>query len=199
MTDLKIIEDFVRNSNWIEGIYEHNENDPEWDNHIDIAIKIEEESAKQIILHPTRIHTTLMKKLVECPGEYRRIQVYVGNDRTTQPIGPAIIDIAMQNWFDCLKQDIKFMHENKDNVAVASVAWQYHHWFESIHPFIDGNGRTGRLILNNIRRSFGLPWLIIVGTPPGSLHLIEEHRKYYEFIREWRKENKNLLSTKRFF
>lgn len=197
MTDIKIIEEFVRNSNWIESEYEVD--GPIWNNHIDIAMKIEEESAKQRIMHPSHIHAILMKELVKHPGEYRRIQVYVGMDRNAQPAGPAIIDIAMQNWFNCLKEDIKLLHNNPaGGVDINNVAWQYHHWFEAIHPFIDGNGRTGRLILNNIKRSFGLPWLIIKGTPQGEGHLIKEHLDYYESIREWRKDNKDLLSSKHF-
>ena len=198
-TDHKIIEDFVRTSNWIEGEVE--EEGPIWENHLDIAFKIEEESVKkQKILHPTHIHAALMKNLVEMPGEYRKIQVYVGGMRNPQPLGPAIINIAMTNWFDCLKTDVESIHKNKEHVTfdIDSIAWQYHHWFEAIHPFIDGNGRTGRLILNNIRRSFGLPWIIIKGTPQNSRELIEEHADYYEVIKQWRRKNMDLLSIKNF-
>jgi len=141
-----------------------------------------------------------MKNIIDMPGEYRRVQVYIGGRRDPQPAGPAIIDIAMNNWFDCLKTDIKSIHQNKEHASfkIDEIAMQYHHWFEAIHPFIDGNGRTGRLILNNIRRSFGLPWLIIKGTPQDQNELIQEHIDYYESIRKWRKENIDLLSVKNF-
>lgn len=199
MTDHKIIEDFVRNSNWIEQEFE--EEGPIWENHLDIAYKIEEESVKrQKILHPSHIHAALMKNIVDMPGEYRNMQVYIGNRRDPQPAGPAIVNIAMNNWFDCLKTDIDHIHKNKEHAIfnVEDVAWQYHYWFEAIHPFIDGNGRTGRLILNNIRRSFGFSWMIVKGTPQDQNELIQEHREYYEAIRKWRKENSDLLSIKNF-
>jgi len=39
-----------------------------------------------------------------------------------------------------------------------------HAFFEEIHPFIDRNGRTGRILLNYILRSKGYPLVIIKGT-----------------------------------
>ena len=39
--------------------------------------------------------------------------------------------------------------------------WRMHDEFESVHPFVDGNGRTGRLFLNALRLRDGLPWVTV--------------------------------------
>jgi Fic family protein len=55
-------------------------------------------------------------------------------------------------------------------------AWRMHDEFESAHPFVDGNGRTGRLLLNVLRLRAGLPWATVL-----------ESRKhdYYRTIRAY--------------
>ena len=197
-TDIKIIEDFVKNSNWIEGIYD--ESGVEWFDHLDTAMYIEKEANEtKKILHPLHIHAMLMKNILKYPGLYRHVQVYLTNTNDRhQPIKTELVEKNMQIWFESLKNDLISMHKLKEekqlkNEDVEKVAWHYHHWFESTHPFIDGNGRTGRLILNNIRRSFDLDWLIIKGTPWYDVILIKEHKDYYDSIKKWRRKNNNLL------
>ena len=51
-----------------------------------------------------------------------------------------------------------------------------HVWYEEIHPFADGNGRTGRMFMNWHRLKVGLPLLII--------HKGEEQFSYYEWFKE---------------
>ncbi len=51
--------------------------------------------------------------------------------------------------------------ENKDKIHPLRLATEFHARFEAIHPFEDGNGRTGRIILNAILLEYGYPPLII--------------------------------------
>lgn len=58
----------------------------------------------------------------------------------------------------------------------AAALWDLHHEFEHIHPFFDGNGRTGRLWLNALRLAAGLPWLTVWAA---------DRQRYYAAIRAW--------------
>ena len=55
---------------------------------------------------------------------------------------------------------IKWYEQNK-NIHPLALAILFHHKFESIHPFSDGNGRTGRILMNHILISNNYPPLII--------------------------------------
>lgn len=56
---------------------------------------------------------------------------------------------------------LKWFNENKNKLPPIVLAIVFHHKFEKIHPFMDGNGRTGRMILNYILLSKNFPPLII--------------------------------------
>lgn len=49
-----------------------------------------------------------------------------------------------------MKKLIKWYQENKEKVYPLELAFKFHHKFEKIHPFADGNGRIGRMLLNFI-------------------------------------------------
>ncbi len=56
---------------------------------------------------------------------------------------------------------LKWYRENKNNLHPIVLATIFHHKFEKIHPFLDGNGRTGRMILNYILIKNNYPSIII--------------------------------------
>lgn len=56
---------------------------------------------------------------------------------------------------------IKWYKDNKDKLHPLVLATLFHHKFEKIHPFMDGNGRTGRMLLNFILLKNGYPPCII--------------------------------------
>ncbi len=81
---------------------------------------------------------------------YRNDQVYIRNSRHTPLPVRSLLD-AMETSFDCLK------HE--EHAGVRSVLG--HFIFVFIHPYMDGNGRIGRFIMNAMLASGGYPWTII--------------------------------------
>jgi len=56
---------------------------------------------------------------------------------------------------------LKWYEENKENIHPLKLATEFHARFEKIHPFEDGNGRTGRILLNAILLEYGYPPIII--------------------------------------
>jgi Fic family protein len=56
---------------------------------------------------------------------------------------------------------LKWYRENKNKLHPLVIAIIFHHKFEKIHPFMDGNGRTGRMLLNYILLKNNYPPTII--------------------------------------
>src|ERR1035437_5008172 len=85
-----------------------------------------------------RAHGILMNTLIENAGQFRRTAVGIikGNNITHVAPPGDIVYPLMKDLFDYLKND-------KDILLIKSCV--FHYEFEFIHPFIDGNGRMGRL------------------------------------------------------
>lgn len=81
---------------------------------------------------------------------YRDSQVYLRGSSHVPFPKEAIVD-AMEVYFELL--------QDEENTFVKTILG--HHLFGFIHPYMDGNGRMARLIMNAILVSDGLPWLII--------------------------------------
>lgn len=125
-----------------------------------------------VIIAPKNIHRLLMRRELKEAGEFRKVKVWVGSNLKPSP---ELVEELMGRWQELIQREMPY----KDSFTPEykeKIAWHYHHWFEAIHPFIDGNGRTGRLILNNIRLSLGLSWLVVN---------FSERQEYYASISEW--------------
>jgi Fic family protein len=81
---------------------------------------------------------------------YRRSQVYIRGSRHIPFPREAILD-AMQAFYNCLR--------NEPHPAVRAVLGRF--LFVYIHPYMDGNGRTARFLMNAMFASGGYPWAII--------------------------------------
>jgi Fic family protein len=81
---------------------------------------------------------------------YRNRPVFIRHSMHTPPSSEALIDL-MPAFFDLLK--------NEQSPEVRIVLG--HFIFVYIHPFIDGNGRTGRFLMNLMLASAGYPWVVI--------------------------------------
>lgn len=97
-------------------------------------------------------------------GEFRRTQVYVGGHI---PPGPGDLSILMNRFEQWLNSEHALsMHP----IRYAALA---HYKLVHIHPFIDGNGRTSRLLMNTILMRSGYPPVIIPK---------QQRHKYYDFL-----------------
>jgi len=85
-----------------------------------------------------RAHGILMNTLIENTGQFRRtaVEIIKGNNITHVAPPGDIVYPLMKDLFDYLKND-------KDILLIKSCV--FHYEFEFIHPFVDGNGRMGRL------------------------------------------------------
>ena len=85
-----------------------------------------------------KAHKRLMKGLVNKPGTYRTESVGITKNNTIEHIAPPFVNVPflMKNLFEYLKND--------DEIALIKCC-VFHYELEFIHPFVDGNGRMGRL------------------------------------------------------
>ncbi len=89
----------------------------------------------------------------------------------TPPVGQKLLQEKLENWAD-------FMHRHEDIDPLVRMAVQ-HYQFEAIHPFTDGNGRTGRIINILFLVEQGLldtPILYL------SRHIIQHKTDYYRLL-----------------
>lgn len=77
------------------------------------------------------------------PGEFRKSQNWIGG---TRPDNARFVPPPVEEMHAALNELEKFMHTN-DDVLVLIKAALIHAQFETIHPFLDGNGRTGRMLI----------------------------------------------------
>lgn len=78
------------------------------------------------------------------PGEFRKSQNWIGG---TRPGNAAYVPPPPEYVTDCLGDLESFLHAEDDSLPLLIKAGLAHAQFESIHPFLDGNGRVGRLLI----------------------------------------------------
>ena len=118
------------------------------------------------------------------PGSFRRIQNWIGPrgctiaEATYVPPPPQMI-------LDCLSDLERFIHSPSDLPPLVRLA-MIHYQFEAIHPFIDGNGRLGRLLINLLMAEWG----ILTGPPIDlSSYIKREQPSYYRLLLAVSREN----------
>lgn len=93
------------------------------------------------------LHKVLMDKArmthFSDPGEFRKTQNWIGG---TSPSNARFVPPPVDEMNKSLYELEKFMHVN-DNIPIVIKAGLIHSQFETIHPFLDGNGRTGRMLI----------------------------------------------------
>ena len=92
-------------------------------------------------------HKRLMKGArgaAKQPGEIRRSQNWIGG---TRPGNASFVPPPPELVLDCMSSLELFLHEDRPDLPVLIKAGLVHVQFETIHPFLDGNGRLGRLLI----------------------------------------------------
>ena len=111
--------------------------------HRDAFLYVRDIATKDISLNETTIksiHSLVLMNQPDDKGVYRRIPVRIMG-AFTEPVQPYLIEPKMTELL--IKNE-----ERKEKMSVIERIALFHLEFEGIHPFVDGNGRTGRLIMN---------------------------------------------------
>jgi len=114
------------------------------------------------------------------PGEFRRSQNWVGG---TRPGNAAFVPPPPERLMECLDSLERFLNDEKYKLPVLVEAGLIHVQFETIHPFLDGNGRLGRLLITLLLCSKGAlrePLLYL------SLYFKTNRDRYYELLQRVR-------------
>ena len=109
------------------------------------------------------IHRMVLLSNVEAGGSYRDVNVYISGSDVVLP-GADKVPESMRELLEKYNTAMREWH------IVKRVA-MFHLLFESVHPFVDGNGRTGRLLINLD--------LMLNGYPPIDIKLQDRKRYYY--------------------
>jgi Fic family protein len=131
-----------------------------------------------------KLHSELMKGVRgqdKTPGEFRRSQNWIGPPGTT-PVTAPYVPPPVSEMMDSLSNWEKFVNDRETMPELIQCAVM-HEQFEAIHPFLDGNGRVGRLLVPLFlieRNRLSQPLLYLSA-------FIEKHRRdYYELLQRVR-------------
>jgi len=122
----------------------------------------------------------VMEGNVPYPRGFKTEEVIVGNSKTTPPEEVEEELTNLMRWY----------RDNKNKIHPLILAFELHRRYEFIHPFRDGNGRTGRLIMNKLLMSAGYsPIIIYKENKQSYFNAIEKTKEgrlksYYQFMLE---------------
>ncbi len=124
------------------------------------------------------LHAELLRRgrgSSKMPGEFRQSQNWIGG---TRPGNAAYVPPPPQDLMDCMGALELFINRD-DEISPLVKAALVHVQFESIHPFLDGNGRVGRLLIQMMLCNSGLlrkPLLYL------SLYFKQHRQDYYRLL-----------------
>jgi len=122
------------------------------------------------------LHRTIFENSKSFAGRFRERGVEVG---IRDGLGNIIhLGAPASRVVTLLTELVKWYNKNKKKLPAIVLATVIHNQFEYIHPFEDGNGRVGRLLLNNILLKHKLPPVNIT---------LKSRKKYYAALKEFQK------------
>lgn len=116
------------------------------------------------------------------PGRFRRSQNWLGG---TRPGNAAFVPPPHTEVEECMAALERFLHAEDDGLSFLQRAGLAHVQFETVHPFLDGNGRVGRLLITLLLCAAGVlrePLLYL------SLYLKENRPMYYDLLDRVRRD-----------
>ena len=116
------------------------------------------------------------------PGDFRRSQNWIGG---TRPGNALFVPPSPESIIECMEALEKFLHDDPVRTPTLIKAALAHVQFETIHPFLDGNGRLGRLLITFLLCAEGAvsePLLYL------SLYFKAHRTRYYELLQKVRLE-----------
>lgn len=119
-----------------------------------------------------QIHLLVLKGINDDDaGKYRSVNVEIGGS-LFKPPAPESVAGAMEQFAQWLQKASApgDLFKSEEAILAASAA---HTWFVTIHPFIDGNGRVARLLMNLILMRFGFPIAVVAR---------EDRLRYYDAL-----------------
>ncbi|MEW6234450.1 MAG: Fic family protein [Candidatus Omnitrophota bacterium] len=129
------------------------------------------------------IHGVLLSKgrgSDQTPGEFRRSQNWIGGSR---PGNAVFVPPPSKEALECMNKLELFLHGQPEPTPVLLKAALAHVQFETIHPFLDGNGRIGRLLITLLlceEKALREPMLYL------SLYFKMRRQYYYELLNKTR-------------
>ena len=114
------------------------------------------------------------------PGNFRKSQNWIGGSR---PGNATFVPPPANNVVECIGDLEKFLNDKQQSISVLVKAGLAHVQFETIHPFLDGNGRIGRLLITLILCSEAIlkkPMLYL------SLYFKSHREEYYDLLQRVR-------------
>ena len=112
----------------------------------------------------------------QTPGEFRRTQNWIGG---TRPGNAAFVPPPADKVMECMGKLELFLHDQPEPTPALLKAALAHVQFETIHPFLDGNGRLGRLLITLLlceQKVLREPLLYL------SLYFKTHRRYYYDLL-----------------
>ncbi len=116
----------------------------------------------------------------QTPGEFRRTQNWIGG---TRPGNATFVPPPAKEMMDCMADLELFLHNQPETTSSLLKAALAHVQFETIHPFLDGNGRLGRLLITLLlceEKVLKEPMLYL------SLYFKTHRQYYYQLLNEVR-------------